>query len=103
MDWWNLLLGAFFTAGWSVQVVGWAPYSIAIYIAGWCSDILVIIAGWFLAASDFFERRQLGYEDPDIHEWAFYYEYNDWLERLNLPVPRILQLRIAYINQHLVQ
>ena len=87
-----------------MQVFGWAPITAGIYFTAGASDILCIVAGWCIAASSYLERRQLGYEDTDINdEWAFYYEYHDWLIQADLPVPRFLELRIAYIDQHLVQ
>ena len=100
LDWWDLLLGATFALGWAVRVFGWAPYTIGIYFAAWISDVLVIIVGWFVRFGDYCERYQdpNHYFDPPVDEWAFYYEYHDWLIGSGRPIPPVLQRRINYIN-----
>ena len=105
LDWWMLLLGAAFALGWVVRGIGWAPYRIGIIFLCWFSNLLCLLSEWCEKAGDYLEHRKDPnfFDVPPDDEWAHYYEYHDWLIGAGIPVPPVLQRKVAYIRQQMHQ
>ena len=95
-----------FALGWAIRSVGLAPYRIGIFFFCDLADTIGLISEWCLHFSIYLETKKdptyIEYPCDNPDEWAYFYEYHDWLVDAGLPIPAGLTRQLQHIQQHLL-